>query len=452
MYKNKKSIATKLITTSITAAIYSSAASADINSNRINDLQRQIDELRSSPSKNTAGSPQVSFPGQYRINFYSADNDDGNNNQTAARVRIRQSIDLKFDKKFKTHLQFQLNHTPSNVTAAGDKDGNDVRVRHAVMEFTSKNGTRTRAGIVPLTGYYNDAMYSQDWAYNPVAVEVFSPLGKNTLHAFAANFNEGIENSKIDDSVHYQVDFATPITDGDQLIYSMTGINMLDAAGTQDGWHYNYGIAGKFNLGSGMKLNGFLMASSTDATLLGSASDASGYATRLELNGQLGNGRFGLLGSYASGEDDGSGFLMPMAFAKTYGYWGYTGILTVQGPTDTGFDGDGVNISNNGYGLTSFQFKYTMPLTDNLDGYFAAGWYGNTEAAGRNNQLGTDLLAMGSYHLSQNLSLDMGAAYAQLKDSVSGYWQGVQGGAGFNQAAGENRSKFVLFGRLQAAF
>jgi len=46
----------------------------------------------------------------------------------------------------------------------------------------------------------------------------------------------------------------------------------------------------------------------------------------------------------------------------------------------------------------------------------------------------------------------MGGAYAQLKDSVSGYWQGVQGGAGFNQAAGENRSKFVLFGRLQAAF
>lgn len=93
-----------------------------------------------------------------------------------------------------------------------------------------------------------------------------------------------------------------------------------------------------------------------------------------------------------------------------------------------------------------------MPLTANLDGYISAGWYGNTDARGRDSQVGNDLLLMGTYHFNKVLSLDLGAAYAQLEDSVSGYWQGVQGGAKFNQAAGDNRNKFAVFDRLQASF
>jgi hypothetical protein len=84
-------------------------------------------------------------------------------------------------------------------------------------------------------------------------------------------------------------------------------------------------------------------------------------------------GEFGLVASYASGEDDGTGFLMPMAFAQSNGYWGYTGILTIQGPTDTGSDGDAVNMSNNGYGMSSIQARYSSPVTDALTAYFSAG-------------------------------------------------------------------------------
>ncbi len=469
MYNLSRKSPVKFIAISILTAIYSSNISADAMSDKIADLQRQIDELKAAASKNTKkieenkkaqnvarispGGPEVSFPGQYRMNFYSADNDKVGDQQTATRLRIRQSVDLKFDEQFKTHLQLQLNHTTSNVGTAGDKDGNDVRVRHAVIDYTAENGIRTKAGIVPVTEYYNDAMYSWDWDYNPVAAEVFVPVGDTTIHAFAGNLNEGQENVRSDDTVHYQVDAIVPLSGDNQLVFSGTALTMKKATGSGDAWHFNYGVSGLFKLSSDAALSGFIMGSSTDGKLLGPASDdADGFAARLEYSSKLGRGNFGLLGTYASGDKDGTGFLMPMAFSGTYGYWGYTGILTVQGPTDTGFDGDGVNISNNGYGLASVQAKYSMPVTSNLDAYFAAGWYGNTDARGRDSRVGNDLLLMGTYHFNKVLSLDLGAAYAQLGDSVSGYWQGVQGGAGFNQNAGDDRNKFAVFGRLQASF
>jgi hypothetical protein len=159
------------------------------------------------------------------------------------------------------------------------------------------------------------------------------------------------------------------------------------------------------------------------------------------------------MATYASGDSDGTGFLPTMALATTYGYWGYTGILTVQGPTDTGFDGDAVNISNNGFGMATVQVKYARPLMQDFDIHLAAGWFGASDTpSGRDELVGGDFLAMGTYHFNQWLALDAGAAYARLGDSVSGYWQGVRGGASFNQAPNEERNKYVFFTRLQAEF
>ena len=207
--------------------------------------------------------------------------------------------------------------------------------------------------------------------------------------------------------------------------------------------------------GNNMALSGFVIGSWSDEDLLGTTDDAEGVAVMAELTGSAGPGDFGVLVSHASGDSDGTGFLSPMAFASTFGYWGYTGILTVQGPTDTGFEFDAINISNNGYGMTSVQGKYAFPVMTNLDGYLAAGWFGNSDVSGRDSTIGYDFLAMGTYRFTKILALDFGAAYANLNDSVSGYFQGVQNGgtgAAFNQAAGTERDKWALFGRFQAEF
>ena len=103
------------------------------------------------------------------------------------------------------------------------------------------------------------------------------------------------------------------------------------------------------------------------------------------------------------------------------------------------------------------QAKYSFPITEALSGYVSVGWYGNTDAGNRDSNVGTDVLAIGTYRFNRYLALDVGAAYAKLEDSVSGYWQDIQStsgtsGASFNQAEGEGRDKYAVFTRIQAEF
>ena len=226
---------------------------------KIQDLQRQIDELRvqlkaereeKEQTKKQAdksayqqatsemGWPVLSFGGQYRINFYDADNDTNTvvpdtDNQTAARVRIRQNIDLKFSEQFKTHLQLELQHTTDNVTRTASRRGGastNVSVRHAVIDYTFNNDTNLQAGLVPLHDYYHDTLFSSDWDYNPLAASVNVPLGPGVLRLFAANLEEGAENIENDDFVHYQADYSFPLSAGGQLNMSGTVLNLQDDA------------------------------------------------------------------------------------------------------------------------------------------------------------------------------------------------------------------------------
>ncbi|MCK5432275.1 MAG: hypothetical protein KAJ03_05995 [Gammaproteobacteria bacterium] len=427
------------------------------------EFKQEVETIKSTASEDRW--PVAGFGGQYRINFYNADNDTNTvvpdtDDQTAARARIRQNVDLKFSEQFKTHLQLELQHTTDNVTRTASRRGGtstNVSVRHAVMEYTFGNGTNLQAGLVPLHDYYHDTLFSSDWDYNPLAASVIIPLGAGKARLFAANLDEGAENIENDDFVHYQADYSLPLGSGGQVNVGGTILNLQDDAsvGTNDSFHYNAAAGITLPFGNDLTFNGSVIGSWSDSSLLGTTDDASGVAVLAELTGPAGPGNFGVMVSYASGESDGTGFLPPMAFAQTFGYWGYTGILTVQGPTDTGFDFDAINISNNGYGLTTVQAKYAFPIMTNLGGYLAAGWFGNTDASGRDNTVGYDLLGMGTYRFNKVFALDFGFGYASLNDSVSGYFQGVQNGglgSAFNQAAGTDRDKWALFGRLQAEF
>lgn len=444
------------------------AADMDVQQ-KLESLQREIEALKTQMKAQQATAPQaartgpeVSFGGQYRINAYSADNDvAGQDKQTAARVRIRQNVDIKFDERFKSHLQLELGHTTDNITTtAGSDRQTNLNVRHAVLDYTTLSGINLQAGIVPLSDYFGDTLFSGDWNYNPVAVSALAPLGAGKLRAFAGTLREtvgaGGETVSKDDTTHYQLDYRLPLSGNAQINFGASYVTLTPdvAAPFRSGSHGNYGVGAQFELGRGLQLNGFVMGSTTDKKLLApGAGDGSGAAVKLELTGQAGSGKFGLLATHATGKSNGSGFLPAMALSRTNGYWGYTGILTIQGPTDTGFDGDSVNISNNGYGLSTVQAKYAFPVTADLTGYVAAGWFGNTKApTGRSGDVGTDWLLMGTYRFNKYLALDFGGAFAKLKDSLSGYSNGIVGGAAFNQGVGVSRNKNALFTRLQAEF
>jgi hypothetical protein len=445
---------------------------------KIEYLQKQINELKKLLKKerqNRKKSAQiicgkekdnikVKFGGQYRINFYSARNEKNNvqgdhDDQRAARLRIRQNIDFIFSKNLRTHLQIELQHVSDNVTTTDLRLGNkstSLSVRHAVITYVFNDNNLIQAGILPLHDYFHDTLFSSEWDYNPLAACIQLTTSKGGLRLFAADLKEGKEDVAQDDFLHYQADYMISIKKY-HFVISGTALNIQEDPrwGKNDAWHYNWGFAYSFPLEKGWKINGFIAGSHTDKELIGTNKDANGIALLVELTGKIKHSKFGFLVSHATGDKDGRGFLSPMSFAKTFGYWGYTGILTVQGATDTGFDFDAVNISNNGLGLTTVQIKCEFPLTDKFSTYTAAGWFGNTNPPeGRNSMLGVDIIAMGKYKLTDLLSLDIGFAYAHLMDSISGYSQGIQhsGKIIFNQNPGQERDKFVTFGRLQVEF
>ncbi|VAV99873.1 hypothetical protein MNBD_ALPHA02-2051 [hydrothermal vent metagenome] len=408
-------------------------------------------EAKREPVEQTSSSlvDKIGLGGQYRINSYYARNDIGKRHPVASRVRIRQNFDVNFSNRFQTHLQLELNHTSDNITTTSKSSrATNIDIRHAVLAYNFTNNIQAKVGIVPLSDQFDDILFSSDWDYNPVALTVSAPLGSGHLRAFAANLNEGMETVS-DDFVHYQLDFEFPITNKANINLSSSLIKTVDFTGNSQN-HINVGAAGSFNLGHELTVRGFIVGSFTDKELLGAGTNGKGFAAKIEVKSEKG---FSLMATHASGSPDRRGFLPVMALARTNGYWGYTGILTIQGPTDTGIDGDAVNISNNGYGLTTFQLRYFHSVTEKFNLTLAAGWFGNSKTPmNRGSFVGTDFLAMGTYRLDEVLALDFGGAYAHLGDAVSGYWQGITMGTNFNGPAGETRNKITFFTRLQAEF
>ena len=439
-----------LITAAAMMLVPSSAVGAggDVDPQEPEDHGEQaaVGEQEEQPADEQGFDPEVSFPGQYRINAYSVDNDrEEEGRQTAARLRIRQSIDIRFDERFKTHLQFQLNHTTDNQ---GLSD-NSVKIRHAAINYETRKGARFQAGIVPLGDRFGDTQFSSDWDYNPLALEILWPTGPGSFRFFGGNLDEGSEFAPEDDIVHWQGEYEWPLDSSSWLVFSGTWIELPDAEGERQSYG-GLGVSGKWSLSESWSLRSFLAASTLDGTVLGLEEDANGVGAKVEMVGSLGRNELGFQATWAQGGEQGDGFLPIMSLIGFNGYWGYTGILTVQGPTDTGFDGDSVNFSNNGYGLASAQVRWTAPLAERFNLWLAAGWFGGSQAENRSGTVGIDGLLMGTIQLHKFLVLDLGFAMARLEDSVSGYFQGA--GGEFNQLEGVGRDKMALFARLQAEF
>lgn len=392
----------------------------------------------------------VTHKGQYRINFYSVDNDySGQDQQQAARMRIRQEINIRYSSELKSSLRLQLSHTNENVTDATDVNGNGVLIRHAVIDYRPKKSLHLKTGTVPVLEYQNDLLYSKSWGYNPLALEGFSEQGRWLLHYFAASLKEGSENNITDDAFHYQLDLIWHPSDTLSLAFSATLMDIFYQA--EEGFHTNGGARLSYK-GRGTELRANLLYSHTDGALLGGY-EGEGWAAACEMLRKTERVSWGFLATHASGSRFGSGFLVPVSFTGTTTYWGYSGIVTQQFETDTGFTSDSIHMSNNGYGLSSVQLKGEYTVSHGHKIYSALGWFGNSKASGRSRDVAYEAVIIDRHQLSRQLSLNLGLDYATLYDSLSGYTQGVFGGnSSFNNGVGEIRHKIAMFGRVQLAF
>ena len=236
----------------ITILLLSPLLAQKVDLQSLSERLKKLEILLAKQNNSQEQNYDITFPGQYRSNFYSVDNDrDNESKQNAARLRIRQNIDIKFSDTLQTSVRFQLNHTNDNITNADDANNRDVQVRHAHLNYQHDN-TKLKMGLVPVQESYNDVLYSKDWGYNPFGIEGFQNFKSSQVHYFFVNLNEGDEKQVKDDFTHYHVDYSYLYNAKTTLTFSVSHMNVLAL-----GEHQNIALKIETPLAHNIKFNSF---------------------------------------------------------------------------------------------------------------------------------------------------------------------------------------------------
>jgi len=129
----------------------------------------------------------------------------------------------------------------------------------------------------------------------------------------------------------------------------------------------------------------------------------------------------------------------------TQGYWQYGWIFApADGPNDV--NDMFLRPGNNGYGLTTLQAKYDVPLSEKVRAILDVAWYQSSKdmpiAPGKtSSDLGTELGGMLKIGMGKYVGLDIGYAYVTLGDAGQKYYN-----------ANADDSAYALFARFQIEF
>lgn len=397
--------------------------------------------------------PEASFGGQYRINSYTLMDKDGAGNIAASRVRIRQNIDLKFSEEFSTHIQFNIGHITEGIgnhtanTTGTAAPGVTVGLRHAVLKYKFSDAAILVAGLVPLSDKFGDTLFSGDWDFNPLT---YALVGNTSALDYRVGSFTVAENGESDETTaggKTMNDIGGYLLDlGGDLGVAKAGVMGLiiqTPNATADGYDSNswYGVRADGNV-SGLKWHLSGVSSSVKKNIAGTTDDATGIQILAKVDGRVGNLGWGVLALNSSGEKGTKkGFISPQSLYGGQGYWGKTGILNIQGPTDTGMDANMLRTDNGGLGLMTIQANISSPIVTNLDGYLGAGWYqANEDNASGSKDIGSDIYAQLKYSFPNSpLALQAGVDVASL-------------GKAAPNSGGKTRTATAVFTRLQAEF
>ncbi len=399
---------------------------------------------------------EFSWHGQFRINSYTDFRDDAGPDVTGSRLRWRPTVDVVLSDSVSLHTQINIGHINSNIYQSGP-----TFLRHAVIKADLfDSGVDLMAGLVPISDKFGDTLFSGDWDFNPLAA-IIQTSGDFSIRAGAGQFVEN-DASADDDLTIYLVDADfSPMGIGASVYWlsADSGVTTLGAdAGEGDliiyGAHYSGGS-------DAFKVDAFIAGSRLDfgaADGEGSV-ESNGFAGKLAFTIPVDDMSFGVLAIYASGDagfgstsSSADAFITPMSLVGSTGYWGKTGKLTEQGPTDTRIDDSTVNIdggglpwssyANLGLGMITIQGSASIPVSETFSAYFGIGHYLSADTpAGQDDYIGTDLYAQGKLNLGQSLSLEFGIDYLAAGE---GHYSNIE--------TGNTSSIVTLFSRLQLEY
>ena len=407
------------------------------------------------------------FHGQFRINSYYQDASDetifGETTTQASRFRFRPTWDATIDDTVKLHIQLNIGHITSNVANARRDNGGEpaVAIRHGYISapIPDREEWTLTAGLIPISDKFGDVLFSSDWDWNPLTFMLTGTVSNNIKVRIAhANVDEGGESAPADDVDQWVVDADTDMGLGASYyrLNAVMDVNIgEETKQNYVGVRYN-GNFNQFDVGGWALYNWGTFREHFLPDV-----ENKGFAVKGEAKTDLGKAKVGIMALYSTG-DDGTGsstefdaFITPETIVGTTGYWGYTGKLNVQGPTDTGIDCQAVNIDGADYcsgtgagsGITTVQANVALPLIEGrLDGYAAVGWFkANEVPIGQDDSIGTDIYGQVKYRFSEHMALEAGVDYVSLGE---GHPDNVDAGV----SPGQSRTMTLVFSRLQLEY
>lgn len=272
------------------------------------------------------------------------------------------------------------------------------------------------AGILPLTDQVGRVLFDADWDFNVGGVTAGGIMGNSNYRVGYVQLVEGVggTQNQIDKDgsliiADYNLSFKELIEAGFH-IYNLTIPELLGVTATKHETWYGFTAKGTIRQ---IDLNGMIILNNGK---IGNESH-TGMAIKFESGISIDIIKVSAQVLSATGDKQGSvnhRFVTVHQVVGTEGYWGYTHIFTANAPSDV--NDIGLEIGNGGAGLSTLQAKLELPLGDKLDLQLFSGWFLSNEKRNDSNNMGAEFGGMLAYPVADNLTLELGAAFAGIGD------------------------------------
>ncbi|MCB9699611.1 MAG: hypothetical protein H6738_22695 [Alphaproteobacteria bacterium] len=320
------------------------------------------------PASETAAPPpvEVSVGGQLRAGLFAQDDLSRREGVAWGEVfRLRPHLGLSVGDDFEASFEIQLSPV----------DDTTVIAREAMASMRA-GGAWVDVGLVPLSDRFGDTLYSSDWLFRPLALQVRTDPESRTDARAALGFTR-TERGRFDDPIDHVWLFG----DVDR---GPVGAGVVVMASSLALWEDPFvltvaGVRGRPVLGP-LRLELGLVGSLTHRTDI----EGVGGLARAAGTFDLGPGEAEVLALLATADDRAepfrTSFTPPMSLIDGHGYWSLTGLLGLTPLTDE-ISIVGYNVDGRGgrdtwrAGMATAQARYTLPLASTITLSAATGPY-----------------------------------------------------------------------------
>lgn len=353
------------------------------------------------------------------------------------RQRFRIGLDVQPSENVGGYVQFEFRNawgvgagfTDPRGLASGELSLGNVAfnrltprgLRYAYLYASPADKHTLSVGILPLSDQFSDALFSADWDFNVGGAILEGKFDDSNYRLGYVRLVEGVGTVDMDElgkDAHlvisdYNFSLGTGNTAGIHAYYFRNDVEILGQM--QQAW---FGLTGSTLVGEA-SINGFGLVNT------GELNDEShtGFAAKLEAKLPIENSTLSVQVLYTSGDDEGevnNQFVTMQSLVGTEGYWGYTHILTANGPSDV--NDLGLDIGNaRGFadraGLFTPQVKLDVPIiTEKLDLQATGGYFLASKERNETTTIGAEIGGQLRLKVAEHLHWEAGAAYAVLDD------------------------------------